>query len=444
MAIVLRRMIMRAVPPPRVTRRAVRRIAVVAAVLALSGAVTPMAIGAVADQGTLPVVPPDASPTNAVADPTASQEAAQLGLPDEAVDSVQENLGIDRSTANRRLVEEATATEISSTLASRLGVRFVGSYLAEDGASVVVSGASPAGLVVEVTDAAAAATVRQAGATAKVLPPDRPTPAAVDTALGGLAARMSIGSVVAWSVDLPTDTLLLTVRGSGTDAATKMFVAAAGRLAARPVRLETTDSDVAAAPSALYGGQEIDGSDRTACTAGFLTRDAKGRYAVLTAGHCADGRPVFGQRGRVIGSTLGYTFPGRDYALVSVDNPGYWRPQGGVMDWSRTRDIAGRTTPPVGATVCKSGRTSRTTCGPILRYGVTVNYGRYGKVTGLVEARLCVRPGDSGGPVWSGRYAQGIISGSLLNQGRCLVGKRARAFYQPVAPALAAYRVSLY
>ncbi|MFB6550870.1 S1 family peptidase [Streptomyces sp. NPDC056405] len=71
----------------------------------------------------------------------------------------------------------------------------------------------------------------------------------------------------------------------------------------------------------------------------------------------------------------------------------------------------------VGATVCKSGATTKWTCGTISSYNNSVTYTDPGQprtlVKGLAKSSVCIHKGDSGGAwITNQGQAQGLTSGS--------------------------------
>jgi S1-C subfamily serine protease len=100
------------------------------------------------------------------------------------------------------------------------------------------------------------------------------------------------------------------------------------------------------------------------------------------------------------------------------------------------------TNPPVGATVCKSGRTTGWTCGTITALNQSVTYTGGRVMTGLVRHNACVEGGDSGGAnMSSGGFALGVTSGAStsVTTGQCLSksGQANVSWYQPIGEALA-------
>ncbi len=71
--------------------------------------------------------------------------------------------------------------------------------------------------------------------------------------------------------------------------------------------------------------------------------------------------------------------------------------------------MAGSQKAPVGASICRSGRTTGRRCGVVQAKNVTVNYSGSTGLRGHPDQRLR-RGGDSGGAYISGDQAQGVTS----------------------------------
>jgi hypothetical protein len=208
----------------------------------------------------------------------------------------------------------------------------------------------------------------------------------------------------------------------------------------------TTGPATPAACSAEYCDTPLRGGVRfvggLSCTLGFIGRSrANGRLYAITAGHCLrvpNGFVTTSQFAAATGAhTIGparnsvYGLPG-DAALIEITNLTTWKPQarlyvtdapasGGVDGMVRNelypimRDGLNQE----GLRVCKRGYAGGTRCGRVQALGVTVNYhnadGSITIVGGLAEANYCTMPGDSGGPVFAGNTAYGLVSGHVPN-----------------------------
>jgi streptogrisin B len=230
---------------------------------------------------------------------------------------------------------------------------------------------------------------------------------------------------VAWYVDPTTDKVVVTVdttvsksevasirRSAGPDASALSIRHATGVF--RPL---------VSAGDAIYGGQYR-------CSLGFNVVSGS-TYYFLTAGHCgkvAKSWYTDAQHRTLIGPTIGYSFPGNDYALVQYTNTALSHPGG----YTAANAF-------VGEKVTRDGSTSGVHSGTVQALNVTVRYQGGGKVSGLIQTNVCAEPGDSGGPLYDGTKGIGLTSGG---SGDCTTG--GTTFFQPVTEALSAYGVSLY
>jgi streptogrisin D len=310
----------------------------------------------------------------------------------------------------------ATATPASAmALAGHLGARSAGSYLDSSG-----------GTVVTVTDAAAAAEVRAAGSTPKMVKYGAAQLSYVTSALSGSASIPG----TAWAVDPMTDQVLVSVDQTVTGAKLAQVTAAAAKFgdAARMERVAGKFSLRISGGDAIYGGQ-------FRCSLGFNVQDSSGAFYFLTAGHCGNIASTWysnSSHTSVLGSTAGSSFPGNDYARVrytgSASHPGQVGSQ----------DITSSGTPSVNQTVTRRGSTTGIHSGRVTALNATVNYAE-GTVTGLIRTTVCAEGGDSGGSLYSGTTAYGLTSGG---SGNCSSG--GTTFFQPVTEPLSVYGLHVY
>jgi len=328
-------------------------------------------------------------------------------------------LGLLLAVAGLLVVPSGAAAADPAATADRLtrslGAEGAGAYLDASGR-----------LTVNVLSAGAAAQVRAAGATPKLVTRSLAGLERVKAALD--AAGAPVGA--SWGVDLPSNSVLVTVpagTGAGFVARARSFGAAVRVRHTRAIRTH-----------AFYGGQAIlRGGAR--CSAGFNTRSGSGRYYVLTAGHCTNlGGTWTTSSGQTIGPVAASSFPGNDFGAIRISNPTTLDPRGGVLNGGAFQDITGASRVRVGDTACKTGSTTGTTCGIVQAYNVTVRYAE-GTVYGLTRTNICTQPGDSGGAMFAGTQAQGITSGGTI--GGC--GGNFQSFFQPADEALSVYGLTL-
>lgn len=307
----------------------------------------------------------------------------------------------------------AQAVQVGQHLAAGLGAGAAGSYY----------DAAAGRLVVDVTDASAAAKAQAAGAQARFV---KHSAAELASARRTLEQQAAIPGT-AWSVDPTTNKVVVkadsTVKGAELTQLDKV-VAQLGDKAT----LQRTSGTFR---PLLAGGDAIWGSG-VRCSLGFNVTKG-GQPYFLTAGHCGNASATWSdsQGGSQAGSTETSSFPGTDYALVaytgSVDHPSavdlY---NGSLQTISRAADAT------VGENVQRSGSTTQVHGGQVTGLNATVNYAE-GTVNGLIDTTVCAEPGDSGGSLFDGESALGLTSGG---SGDCTNG--GETFFQPVPAALSA------
>jgi streptogrisin D len=185
---------------------------------------------------------------------------------------------------------------------------------------------------------------------------------------------------------------------------------------------------------AIFGGQ-------ARCSLGFNVRSGSSTYYFLTAGHCGNVASTWyanAAKTTVLGTVVGSSFPGNDYAIVRYTNTSVAHPGNVDLHNGSTQDITSAANPYVGESVRRSGSTTGVRSGSVTGTNVTVNYAQ-GTVTGLIRTTVCAEPGDSGGALFHGTRALGLTSGGT---GSCTAG--GTTFFQPVTEALSRYGVSVY
>jgi streptogrisin B len=230
---------------------------------------------------------------------------------------------------------------------------------------------------------------------------------------------------IAWYVDDASDHVVVTVDRTVSPGEVATLKKSAGKDAGT-LRIEHARGvfrPLLSAGNAIYGGSYR-------CSLGFNV--VKGStYYFLTAGHCgkvAKSWYTNSAHTTLIGATVGYSFPGNDYALVRYDNTSLSHPGG----YTAANAF-------VGEQVKRTGSTSGTHSGTVTALNVSVRYQGGGKVDGMIQTTVCAEPGDSGGPMYDGTKALGITSGG---SGDCKSG--GTTFFQPVPEAAKAYGVTVY
>ncbi|RZB14114.1 S1 family peptidase [Streptomyces sp. F001] len=314
-----------------------------------------------------------------------------------------------------------SAAGTGSDLVERLGTaRTAGTWIGSDGRPVVA-----------VTDEDAAAEVRRAGATAKVV---RHSMRELKSATATLRSAPRVAGT-AWMLDYRSNEVV--VRGDSTVSAadwSELTEVADG--IGGFVRMERTKGTFT---TRLNGAQAML-STAGRCSAGFNVTDGETDF-ILTAGHCGpDGSVWFADNegNEQVGKTVTGSFPGNDYSLIQYANgrAGQGADVVAVGDGQGVR-ITGTGEASVGQRVFRSGSTTGLRDGEVTGLNATVNYPE-GTVTGLIETNVCAEPGDSGGPLFSEGIALGVTSGG---NGDCNAG--GTTFFQPLGQALSALGVRL-
>ncbi|MFR9780131.1 S1 family peptidase [Micromonospora sp. MS34] len=231
---------------------------------------------------------------------------------------------------------------------------------------------------------------------------------------------------ISWYTDAASGRVVVTADSSVSTAEIATLKRAAG-VNASALRIKRTSgvfSPLLSAGDAIYGG-------KYRCSLGFNVVSGS-TYYFLTAGHCGSlASTWYANSGHttLIGPTIGYSFPGNDYALVRYDNTSLTHPGGFTL-----ADAF------VGESVTRDGSTTGVHTGKVTALDVSVRYVGHpgGKVSGLIETNVCAEGGDSGGPLYDGTKALGLTSGG---SGDCTSG--GTTYFQPAREAANAYGVTI-
>ncbi|MFF7730371.1 S1 family peptidase [Streptomyces sp. NPDC008001] len=323
-------------------------------------------------------------------------------------------------TATTRAPSAAADASLAGTLVAALGDAVAGSYY----------DSALGRLVVNVTDEKAAGPVREAGAAPRLVEHSQ---AELDAARTELDSRINTPGT-AWAADPRLNKVVVTADPT----------VAAADLAELKETARSLGSTVVVRRSAakltrfIAGGDAIWGA-RHRCSLGFnVTWPGHPNGGFLTAGHCgqAESRWSATNGGQTVAETRGWTFPGHDFAIAeytaAVPHPSAVNPG--------QRAITGVGTATVGQAISRSGSTTGLRTGTVTAVNATVNY-QEGQVTGLIETTACAGAGDSGGPLFAGDKALGLLSGG---SGSCTMPVPApRTYFQPVQGPLATYGVTI-
>ncbi|MEH0845770.1 S1 family peptidase, partial [Micromonospora sp. CPCC 205711] len=405
-----------------------------------------------------------------------------------SVSYLSDRYRVPQDEAARRLALQELSAPLADTLAARFPTQYAGMWLDQAGGGVLtIAATSPdpvAQAVAGVPDAAHVKVV-----------PVRHSLRELTAAATRLAGTLNVTAGTDVVVDeKANEVVVLTgdVLAAG-DARLADALAAAGVPARAQARLAASSIPKACDPrycpqAPMRGGIRLDvpRDDGTVggCTTGFNVRSTSGRYYVLTAGHC-----VVGGRHQHVDQTwhqyLGPKVPvgvestspvlaenafPNDYAVLPYSdgalNHWAWPRQAGgdaqslVTYWCVTDNpacatkgshdvaITGYTaysavqagwivcatgsayTPKAGETYVDSGAglgyVPGTRCGEVT-----------GKASGGIDVRICARPGDSGGPLFteSDGRALGILHGGDPGDGAC-TNAAEQNIYTPVSTIL--------
>ncbi|MFF8837647.1 S1 family peptidase [Streptomyces sp. NPDC015130] len=345
----------------------------------------------------------------------AAAPSASAGL----LDAMSRDLGLTAAEAEERLSAEKAAVEVEKAARRSAGAAYGGSWF----------DAATGRLVVAVTDRTEEAEVRALGADTRLV---RHSAAALDRAKARLDTLNAPAGVAGWHVDPKSNSVVVdVVRSERQTPAVRSFVdrARAGGLV---TVAETAQAPRTYAAGTVGGDPYYTGNVR--CSIGFSVHGG-----FVTAGHCGRaGAAVRGWDGSAMGTFQGSSFPGDDYAYVSIHS-GWWTVPV-VLGWGTIPDqlVRGSAEAPVGSSICRSGSTTHWRCGTVLAKNETVNYSQ-GAVHQMTKTSVCAEGGDSGGSFLSGDQAQGVTSGGW---GNCSTG--GETWFQPINEILGRYGLRLH
>ncbi|MFD5063970.1 MULTISPECIES: S1 family peptidase [unclassified Streptomyces] len=380
-------------------------------------------LGAWATAGIAPASAADA-PSTASASTTSTSSftpASTAKAPASAglLSAMQKDLGLTAGRAKARLTAEKTATAVQGKARRAAGPSYGGSWF------------DPATgkLTVAVTSDKKADAVRATGAAVRLV---AHSARQLDAAKAQLDALSAPDGVASWHVDPKANRVVVNVVASSEDDNdVRAFVEQARK--AGPVLVQRTSEAPKTFSAGTVGGDPYY-TGNVRCSIGFSVYGG-----FVTAGHCGQpGAGVSGWDGSYIGNFQGSSFPGDDYAWVSVGN-GWWTVPV-VLGWGTVSDqlVRGSAVAPIGASICRSGSTSHWHCGNVLATNETVNYSQ-GAVYQMTKTSVCAEPGDSGGSFISGDQAQGVTSGGW---GNCSGG--GETWHQPINEILNRYGLTLH
>jgi streptogrisin D len=337
-------------------------------------------------------------------------------------------------------VPEAAPTDVPVTsgitgakaeaLASTLGTdRTGGVYLNGDGR-----------MVVTVTDEADAQAVRDSGGIAQVVKYSAAKLDGIHTDLDRLATSVPGSS---WGVDPATNQVSVELDStvSAADAAKLEAVTDKYGDAVKVDRIPgTIELD-----TATSGGDMIDNVfENGGCSLGFnVAANANGTKYFLTAGHCITSNHYWYRKSGMtyLGYNTAHSFPSNDFGIVRYDNSSI-AAYGTVHN--DTQQITSSRYPVDGESVSRAGGVSNDLVGQVLLVNTTVNY-KQGSVYNVIKTSNCSNFGDSGGPLYHGTVALGLLSGGSGSHAACNTNvSKYRTYYMPVQKVLSLYGLHVY
>ncbi|AZS89271.1 S1 family peptidase [Streptomyces griseoviridis] len=369
-------------------------------------------LGTFGAAGTLPAAASEAGATTPTAAPAS----------DGVLTAMQRQFGLTEKQAEARLGAERTAIKVAPKAEKAAGSAYAGSWFDATSGRLRVAVTKGASAAQRAAVEASGADLRTVGRSARQL----------DAAKARIDKLSAPASVTSWHVDPAANTVVVSVVGAErADNDVQRFLAKARETGPVTVRTVATPARTFAAGT-VGGDPYYTGNVR--CSIGFSVYGG-----FVTAGHCGQaGAGVSGWDGSYIGSFQGSSFPGDDYAWVSVGS-GWWTVPV-VLGWGTISDqlVRGSNVAPVGTSICRSGSTSHWHCGAVLALNETVNYSQ-GAVYQMTKTSVCAEPGDSGGSFISGDQAQGVTSGGW---GNCTSG--GETWFQPINEILNRYGLRLH
>ena len=157
----------------------------------------------------------------------------------------------------------------------------------------------------------------------------------------------------------------------------------------------------------IYAGLSIN------CTTGFSVKNPSGTKGISTAAHCANSQSYLGVNLPLVAEAYSGSNDIQWHSVGSHTVKNYYQAGGTAY---LVNSITNRNSQAINSYICKSGVTTGYACGYITDKNVNPGYIPGGGNATFIrlhkDISLLANDGDSGGPVFSGNSAYGIISGS--------------------------------
>ncbi|MGW7415193.1 S1 family peptidase, partial [Streptomyces sp. NPDC054863] len=314
--------------------------------------------------------------------------------------------GMPKDRAVAMLQKEDRLSAEADSLRKRLGNRFAGVWIDGEAGTVYANA----------LDEATASEIRKAGAVPRKAQYTQDELRRVKAALDSVANPPKDSS---WGVREVDNRVVVDLPASARGTAVLETLLAGARLGTEDAkRVKVEYHRGSSSRMGLIGGDGLN-TATGGCSAGIAVSQGTGTF-VITAGHCTRevGEMVTRndpQRTR-IGAVYRRQFPTKDFALVGVEIPMSHSPFGA---WINKYDgtmakYAGRTKPPSGKTICKSGARTGYTCGKVFDGDADSTWTDPdgNRTTNLLKLTGIVSDGgDSGGAVVDGAKAVGTVVG---------------------------------
>jgi streptogrisin D len=312
-------------------------------------------------------------------------------------------------------------------------------------------------LVIAVTDEATADAVEAAGGVAEVVTYSTARLRSIHDTLDAKIADVAPIPNTAWGIDPRTNQVAVEIF-EGVPAADEKRLMDLISGYGDAVTVNRRSGNVTTQAYETHGGTGVHseyGPPGHNCTLGFNVRDSAGQKYFLTAGHCAKfDNDVFWHRNQgnvYLGKRIWQDFGGieKDFAVMAYVNDDV-AAYGAVNAFGVDYDINYSRYPDAGDPVHRSGQRSSDLVGEVLSPSVTVTM--YDPEVGnvllknMIMTDLCSRGSDSGGPLWNGTGAIGILSGGNgPNDDNCRSQTNNElSFYQPVHWIMARYGLEAF
>ena len=392
---------------------------------------------------------PDSSSTPDSKAPGGRQ--AVQDVPFGEADALAKTLKVTRAQAVQRLQVQSVNADKADTIDQKLGDKGAGSWLDPNTGAVQTN----------VLDAQAASVAKAAGATPHLVANSQSALDALQAKLDAMGDAAPKGAT--WGVDITTDKLVLTVMPQTTPLDVTTFLTKAGIIGLDLTKIAVHHDGRGLKFRGLIGGDDTEiyshGTLQGWCSVGFLATRPNGQRVMLTAGHCT----LLGNEYRRdpdhkrVGFVKEHHFSTKgDWSVVPIDKPRSWNPTGPYVNMHASKgfkvvSVKGSKTAPIGAWVCKSGRTTGWTCGRITSRGWSgqIDAGPDGTftVSGLTGSSICGAGGDSGGSVMWHNQAQGMVSAGPPDGTPCdpkmTDPSQPNTLFQPINPVLKAANLKL-